>query len=113
MINEEDSGKFNQIKGRSMTGYFRNNEAYKIDVRGNGETVYYAKDKNEIIGVNLAQSSNLTIYLKDNKPDDIRFYVKPSGVTYPLGMAPQEELLLKGFKWLDKLRPRTMEDIFR
>jgi len=113
MINEEDSGKFNQIKGKSMIGYFRNSEAYKIDVKGNGQTVYYAKDKTELIGVNVAQSSDLTIYLRDNKPDNIRFYVKPNGTTYPLGMAPEEELILKDFKWLDTLRPLDKNDIFR
>ena len=113
MINEEDSGKYNQIKGKNMIGYFRDNEAYKVDVKGNGQTVYYAKDKEELVGVNLAQSSNLTIYLEDNKPNNIRFYVKPNGTTYPLEMAPEEELILKDFKWLDTLRPRNKEDIFR
>ncbi|HLO57361.1 MAG TPA: OstA-like protein [Bacteroidales bacterium] len=112
IINEEDTGKFNQIKGKNMIGYFRNNEAYKIDVKGNGQTVYYAKDKNELVGVNVAQSSNLTIHLKNNKPDDIRFYVKPNGVTYPLTVAPPEELILKDFKWLQDMRPAKMEDIF-
>ena len=113
MINEEDTGKFNQIKGKNMIGYFRNNEAYKIDVKGNGQTVYYAKDKNELVGVNVAQSSNLSIYLKNNKPDDIRFYIKPNGTTYPLNLAPQEELILKDFKWLEDKRPQDKEDIFR
>ena len=113
MINQEDSGKFNQIKGKSMIGYFRNSEPYKIVVKGNGQTVYYARDKNELIGVNVAQSSDLTIFLKNNKPDDIRFYVKPTGTTYPLNMVPEEELFLKDFKWLDTLRPRNKEDIFK
>jgi hypothetical protein len=113
MINEEDSGKFNQIKGKNMVGYFRNNEAYKIDVKGNGQTVYYAKDKEELVGVNVARGSNLTIYLKDNKPDDIRFYIKPAGTTYPLNLAPQEELILKDFKWLWELRPGSKSDLFR
>ncbi len=113
MINEEDTGKFNQIKGKNMIGYFRDNEAYKIDVNGNGETVYYAKDRNELIGVNVAQSSNLSIYLKNNKPDNIRFYVLPNGTTYPLEMAPPEKLLLKDFKWLADRRPKNKDDIFR
>jgi lipopolysaccharide export system protein LptA len=112
IISREDSVKFNQIKGKSMIGYFRNNEPYKIVVNGNGQTVYYAKDKNELIGVNVAQSSDLTIFMKDNKPDDIRFYVKPTGTTYPLGMAPPEELILKDFKWLEILRPKNRDDIF-
>jgi len=113
MISEEDSGKFNQIKGKTMIGYFRGNEAYRIDVRGNGQTVYYAKDRDELVGVNLAQSSNLTIYLKNNRPDNIRFYVLPTGTTYPLEMAPQEELILKDFKWLENRRPQNKEDIFK
>lgn len=113
MINEEDSGKFNQIKGKTMIGYFSNNEAYKIDVNGNGQTVYYAKDKTELVGVNVAQSSNLTIYLKENKPDNIRFYVMPNGTTYPLGMAPEDILILKDFKWLEEFRPLSKYDIFR
>jgi hypothetical protein len=113
MINEEDTGKFNQIKGKNMIGYFRDNEAYKVDVKGNGQTVYYAKDKEELIGVNVARSSNLTIYLKNNKPDDIRFYVKPSGTTYPLDLAPAEEIILKDFKWLVDQKPKNKWDIFR
>jgi len=79
IINQEDSARFNQIKGRTMTGYFRNNELYKIITKGNGQTVYYAKDKDELIGVNIAQSSDITIWLKDNKPDKISFRVKPTG----------------------------------
>jgi len=113
IINQEDSSKFNQIKGKSMIGYFRNNELYKIVTKGNGQTVYYAKDKNEMVGVNIAQSSDLTIWLKGNKPDKISFNVKPTGTLYPLLTAPQEELILKDFKWLSHLRPKNREDIFR
>ncbi len=113
IINQEDSARFNQIKGRSMTGYFRNNELYKIITKGNGQTVYYAKDKDELIGVNIAQSSDITIWLKENKPDKISFQVKPTGALYPLDTAPKEELILKDFKWLEASRPKDRNDIFR
>lgn len=113
IINQEDSARFNQIKGRSMTGYFRNNELYKIITKGNGQTVYYAKDKDELIGVNIAQSSDITIWLKENKPDKISFLVKPTGALYPLDTAPKEELILKDFKWLEASRPKDRNDIFR
>jgi lipopolysaccharide export system protein LptA len=112
IINQEDSARFNQIKGKSMTGYFRNNELYKIVTRGNGQTVYYARDKGELIGVNIAQSSDLTIWLKDNRPDKIIFQVKPTGTLYPLDTAPREELILKDFKWLEAFRPKNKNDIF-
>lgn len=113
LINLADTGKYNQIKGKTMIGYFKNNEPYKIDVKGNGQTVYYVPDNNELVGVNILQSSNLTIYLKNKKPDDIRFYVKPIGTTYPINMIPEDEVILKDFKWLDTIRPKNKEDIFR
>jgi lipopolysaccharide export system protein LptA len=113
IINQEDSAKFNQIKGKSMICFFRNNDLYKITVNGNGQTVYYAKDKEQLIGVNIAQSSDLIITVKLNKPDIIRFINKPNAVLYPLGLAPKEELILKDFKWHDSERPKNKLDIFR
>ncbi|HJZ40201.1 MAG TPA: OstA-like protein [Bacteroidales bacterium] len=113
IINQEDSAMFNQIKGKSMICYFRDNEVYKIMVNGNGQTVYYARDKDQLIGVNIAQSSDLMIMMKENKPDKIRFITKPSAVLYPLDLAPKEELFLKDFKWHDPVRPKDRNDIFR
>lgn len=45
MINRVDSIKYNQIKGKKLTGYFRNNELYKVRIEGNGESLYYAAQK--------------------------------------------------------------------
>jgi lipopolysaccharide export system protein LptA len=113
IINQEDTARFNQIKGKTMICYFKNNELYRITVNGNGETVYYAKDKNQLIGVNVAQSSDLVITVKQNKPNDILFITKPTGVLYPLETAPKEVLILKDFKWLENIRPINRSDIFR
>jgi lipopolysaccharide export system protein LptA len=113
IINQEDTVKFNQVKGKTMICHFRNNELYRIDVNGNGQTVYYAKDNNQLIGVNLAQSSDLVITVKENKIDKIRFINKPTATLYPLLMAPKEELILKDFKWHEEDRPKDRNDIFR
>ncbi len=113
IINQEDSSKFNQIKGRTMTCYFRDNDLYRIDAKGNGQTVYYAKDKGELVGVNIAESSDLTILLEDDEIDQIRFMVKPNAILYPLGKAPEESLILKDFKWEEAIRPKDRYDILR
>ena len=97
IINQEDSSKFNQIKGKTMICHFRNNELYRIDVNGNGQTVYYAKDKDQLIGVNVAQSSDLVITVKENKPDIIRFITKPSATLYPLETGPKRRIDPEGF----------------
>jgi hypothetical protein len=95
-----------------MTGYFDRNQLYKIDVFGNGQTVYYPKDKNDIIGVNKAASSNLVIFIENKKVKKIKFYPKPDATLYPLEKAPKDELILKGFIWLDYYRPKSKDDIF-
>ncbi|MBN1415887.1 MAG: hypothetical protein JW973_12360 [Bacteroidales bacterium] len=113
IINQEDSIRFNQVKGKTMVGHFLDNNLYMINVYGNGQTIYYAKDKEDIIGVNKAESTDLTIFLQDKKIEEIRFLKKPAAVLYPPEQAPKEELVLKDFKWQKEIRPLTMEDIFR
>jgi hypothetical protein len=111
---EVDSTKYNQIKGKTMTGYFVKNELNRISVKGNGQTIYYAKEDNgSYIGVNKAECTDLMIFLEDKKVQKINFYKKPTATLYPLDKAPAEELILKDFKWLGKRRPLSRNDVFR
>lgn len=110
---EDDSLRFNQIKGKDMTGYIRNNELYKIDVNGNGQSNYYARDKDGIIGLNNAESSNITIYMNKGKVKKIVFIKSPEGELKPLAELEASDKLLPGFKWLEEIRPKNKEDIFR
>jgi lipopolysaccharide export system protein LptA len=112
IIQQEDTSRFNQVKGKNMICHFRDNELYKINVYGNGQTIYYAKDKEDYLGVNMAESSDLIIFLVNKKLEEIRFIKQPSAVLYPLEKAPREELLLKDFKWQIDARPIEKEDIF-
>jgi lipopolysaccharide export system protein LptA len=109
----KDTLKFDQIKGKKMTCHFRNNVIYRIDVNGNGQTVYYPKDKDELIGANKAECSDLIIYIVNGKVNSIVFLRKPDATLYPLETAPINELILKGYKWYGDLRPFNKEDIFR
>lgn len=110
IVQQEDTAKYNQIRGKEMYGYIRNNQLHKVDVFGNGQTIYYTKDKEDVVGVNFAESSDLVIYMKDNNPSRIVFLKKPSGTMYP----PEdlEETKLKDFQWLEELRPKSKNDIF-
>ena len=110
---EDDSLRFNQIKGKNMTGFVRNNELYKIDVNGNGQSNYYARDKGGIIGLNKAESSNITIYMEKGKVKKIAFIKSPEGEVKPLAELEEGDKLLPGFNWQAELRPKNKEDIFR
>jgi lipopolysaccharide export system protein LptA len=112
IVNKADSFNFNQIKGRDMICYFDNNELYKIDVKGNGESIYYLVEDNEMIGVNKSQSSNITIHWANGKVQSIRSEPNPNAILYPLDEFSETESRLRDFKWLEDYRPKTKHDIF-
>ncbi|WP_423127401.1 OstA-like protein [Gaoshiqia sp. Z1-71] len=112
IISQEDSVRFNQIKGRNMTGFIRRNDLYKIDVDGNGQSLYYARDDNGLIGLNKAESSNIRISLKESKVNKIAFITSPDGQLLPIPDLMDEDKTLPGFIWLDDIRPKSVYDIF-
>ncbi len=113
IISQEDTLNFNQIKGRKIIGHFNNNELYKIHVFDNGETIYYVKDeKEQLIGINKAISSNMIIYVEQNQVKRIIFLDNPEANLYPPKSLSQEERLLRHFDWYHKIRPKSKEDIF-
>jgi lipopolysaccharide export system protein LptA len=113
IISRDDSIRYTQIKGRNMKGYFKDSQLSRIDVNGNGQTLYFARDETQLIGVNKAESSNIIIYMKDGELDRINMVKSPTAVLYPPGHLSKEELYLSGFIWLDEHRPWKMEDIFK
>jgi len=112
IITREDSTRFNQIKGKNMVAFFRNEDLYRINVTGNGETIYYTIDEGEIVGVNQALCSDIIIYLENDEISKISFLVKPNGVMTPPDDENPENLKLEGFRWLDSFRPINKWDIF-
>jgi lipopolysaccharide export system protein LptA len=113
IISQEDSLHFNQVKGKNMTGYFSDNNLYKIRVTGNGQTIYYGRDSNkELMGVNQANCSDILIFLKENKVEKITLIKKPEATFYPIEQVSPNELILKGFKWQLSKQPKSKEDIF-
>jgi len=108
-----DTIRFNQIKGRSLTGYFKNNKLYKIDIRGNGESIYYLLDGDNIAGINQSKCVNIEVYMSDGKISEIYEYQDPDGNIDPPEPKIPKEIRLKGFSWLEDLRPKDKNDIFR
>jgi lipopolysaccharide export system protein LptA len=112
IASKEDTSYYSQIKGKDMTCFFKNDMLTQIDVNGNGQTVYYPKEEEDIVGVNLSECSNIKILLKEGELYKINFYKNPKGGMYPLDQAPENRLLLKGFVWQESVRPKSKNDIF-
>ena len=112
VTSQVDTFTFNQIKGRSLTGYFKNNELYKINIVGNGESIYYLVDGEEIAGVNTAKCASIEIYIEKGKIKEIFQRQSPEGVIDPPSSFPEKDKRLEGFKWFDDIRPKKIADIF-
>jgi lipopolysaccharide export system protein LptA len=113
IVSEEDSLHFNQIKGKHITGHLIKNELRKIDVKGNGQSIYFAEDADGYIGVNKADCSDMLIYVDSNKVKRITFITKPTATLFPVNELPSDEAQLNGFNWQITHRPLKEEDIFK
>jgi hypothetical protein len=105
--------RFNQIKGKNIIGYFRNDTIYRMDVVENAQTIYYGKDdKGKLVGVNKALCNKMKILIENNEISSITFLEQPQSMFYPVPQFPKEEMFLKGFQWLFKYKPLQPTDVF-
>jgi lipopolysaccharide export system protein LptA len=103
---------FNQIKGRMMTGYFKDNQLVKIVVNGNAESLFYVREENgDLIGINTTSSNDMNIYLTENEVQVIAPLKNVDAHMLPDRDIPEEDRKMKGFKWIESRRPLTKEDI--
>ena len=113
IISEEDTLGFNQMKGRTMKGYFRDNALWKVDVDGNGETIFYIRDDDgELAGINVAVSSHIIIFVDGTEVTGIQFVRQPEATLHPPEDLPPEDRKLQHFNWQEHRRPMDKYDIF-
>ena len=113
IVNSEDpdSTNFNQIKGKVITGFFKDNKLSQMFVDGNAETVYYVKDDTTYMGLNHSVSSRIKISFQDGKVRNINLIRRIEGQTTPMKDLTDEDKILKGFIWKPKDRPKSKEEI--
>jgi lipopolysaccharide export system protein LptA len=113
IASEDDTNKYNQVKGRDMVGYIKNNELYRIRVLGNAETIYYVREEDRtLIGINKAMASDMLIFLENKEVKTITYIDRPMATLYPEKDISPFDLKLKGFKWIAGRRPLSKSDIF-
>lgn len=112
IINSPDEIYFNQIKGKDMTAFFKNDELQKMHVVGNAESIYYILDEDDAYtGVNKCVCSSMLINFVDSEINDIFFYTNPTSNLYPMRQADHNALKLPGFRWDSNRRPKSRFDL--
>ena len=107
----KDSTKFNQIKGKLMTGFFKDGKLNRMYVDGNSESVYFSKtDKGDYDKMNRTISSRIKILFKDSEISEIVPIKDVEGTATPANEV-KEEVILTGFIWKPENRPTSKTDI--
>ncbi|HNN72288.1 MAG TPA: OstA-like protein [Ferruginibacter sp.] len=114
IINKSNDAMYNQIAGRTLNGYFVNGVIDYVRIKGSpAESIYYPQDDDSaFIGMNRSSGDVIDIYFVNKELNKVKFINSVDGTLYPLRQIPAELKQLKGFKWLDKRRPRNKLELF-
>ncbi len=112
-INKVDTTNYyNQIKGNKLNVWFSDGTITKMRTKGNAENIYFVlDDSKKFIGVNHSASQIIEILFKDGTPSKVKWINRLQGGMNPIGKVTAEELIIRGFKWQEELRPKTKFDI--
>ena len=112
-VEQIDTTKYNQVTGKEMKAFFRDGEMKKVEVIGSVRLVYYPMDSDStLIGMNVSETSQLDIYLEQQKLDHMVMSPQSNGTLYPLPQIPKGKDKLDNFVWFDYIRPLNKDDIF-
>jgi hypothetical protein len=101
------------LRGKDMIGYFSDNQLRRINVTGNGQTIYYIRNKQKLLtGVNRADCSDMSIYTVEGAVQKISLINAPDATLYPVKEVQPGEMRLKDFYWHGNLQPKSRNDIF-
>lgn len=112
-INKEGPNYYNQIKGTTLTGYFKEGNIEHMRAKGSAESVYFARDEDSAyVGMNNASADIIDMYFADKELKKVVFRNEVTGTTYPISQIPEEKLTLRNFKWWENRRPKTKFELF-
>lgn len=110
-ISKDSIGNFNQMKGRRMTGYFKDQKVSRLHIQGNGESIYFDLIGDSTLrGMNKMLCANIIMYFEDGKLIKANWLVKPEGEFKPPHLIEEKDRKLEGFNWRETEKP-TMETI--
>jgi len=110
----EKAKLFDQVQGKTLTGFFKGNMITNMIVFPNAECIYYATDKDKsYVGVDEATSTRMRIFFADEKITFIKFAQDVKHTITPMEKADFRNMKLSRFKWLSEQRPKAKEELFK
>ncbi len=115
---QEDTLKagYNQVKGQTLYGLFKDNEIYQVDIDKNTETIFYQRESEgdlKLIGINKVLSSSIRLLLNNQEIEDVYYYQNVDGTLYREIDLPENARELSGFIWRGDEKINSKIDLFR
>ncbi|OKY88763.1 MAG: hypothetical protein BHV70_05890 [Bacteroidales bacterium 55_9] len=109
MVAEIDTTYYNQVAGKQMTAFFRDNEIYRNDVDGNVQTIYFQREDETspvVTEMIYLESASASFYIEDKELVGMTYRNDVPFTLYPIAQVPPSQpLRLKNFKWEPWRRP--------
>lgn len=105
---------YDQIKGKDLVCYFDSAKIKQMDMSGNVQVIYYPVESDgSMTGLNQVVGSYMSVLFQNQQMEKLKIWPKPIGSLTPIQLVQPDILTLEGFRWMDYLRPKDPEDVFR
>lgn len=114
VISEDSLNQFNQIKGKNMQVYFRENYMNRVDIRGNAQNLYFVIEGDSLlVGMNRVDCSDMDIFFREkNQIHRVKYINKADGSLTPPHEIVEPQKRLKNFRLRMEERPTRDEMVF-
>lgn len=110
----EQAELFDQIQGRTLTAFFKDNNIRKMVVYPEAQTLYYSKDDaGAYVGLVEANSDLMRIFFGEEKISKIKYIKDVKETVTPMEKADLPNARLSRFIWLYEERPASKEELFK
>ncbi|HTQ27150.1 MAG TPA: OstA-like protein [Puia sp.] len=115
VVDSTGPNMYDQIKGNTLNGYFKNGEIDYMRAKGSAEAVYYVKDDSmALVGVNkVTQADAIDMIFVSKELNKVVLRNDAQGTMYPIRKVAIDDMRLRNFKWLDDRRPKTKFELFQ
>lgn len=115
VVNRTKEGFFNQMAGKTLNAYFKNNKFDLIRLRGSqSESIYFLQDEDSAyIGMNRATGDVIDMIFNNGELLKVLLINEVKGVMHPMGQIPEDQRFLKNYQWLNERRPKNRAELFQ
>lgn len=113
-VDKKDSATYNQVGGKKMRGFFKDDKLERVFVDGNSEDIYFTKDSvtNKVTEMVRSIATRIRVNFKDkNEASNVTYLTKTEHHYTPITKVKDEDKTLKGFIWKPKERPASKDAV--